>query len=302
MTQFNEPNRACASVLSIALLPFLLLGGFTAMSHSAEPDKQSTFETPRAELLKTFAAEFVEITPGKGRYPASFEMGSKDGPQSERPAHSVKLSSPFSIARYEVTQNLYAALMGNNPSRWKGPRNSVEMFTWADAVSFCEKTTNLLREMDLLGDDEVIRLPTEAEWEYCCRAGSTTRYSFGDEARKDGDADAKATLLDPYAWHTGNAAGNDPPVGALKPNAWGLYDMHGYLWEFVQDEWSGDYKGASADGTARKSGNASATRYVVRGGSWRERFDRLTSSARMPVTSDFRRDDVGFRCVRAKAN
>ncbi|MHC4875200.1 MAG: formylglycine-generating enzyme family protein [Planctomycetota bacterium] len=272
------------------------------MSCSAEPQNQSTFETPRAELLKTFVTEFVEITPGKGRFPAKFQMGSNDGPQSERPAHTVKLSKPFSIARYEVTQNLYAAVMGNNPSRWKGPRNSAEMFTWAQAVSFCEKTTLQLREMDLLGDDEVIRLPTEAEWEYCCRAGSTTRYSFGDQARKDGDADARATLLDPYAWHTGNAAGNDPPVGALKPNAWGLYDMHGYLWEFVEDEWSGDYQGAPADGTARESKDASAARYVVRGGSWRERFDRLTSSARMPVTSDFRRDDVGFRCVRAKAN
>lgn len=280
----------------------VLVGLGSRMSISAEPSQPSTFETPRAELLKTFVSEFVAITPGTGMFPASFEMGADAGPEAERPAHQVTMKRPFAIARYEVTQNLYAAVMGDNPSRWKGPRNSAEMFTWSEAVSFCEKATILLREADLIGDDEVIRLPSEAEWEYCCRAGTSTRYSFGDHARRDGDKDAKATLLDEFAWHTGNAAGNDPPVGALKPNAWGLYDFHGYLWEFVQDEWSGDYSGAPTDGSARASDSSATLRHVVRGGSWRERFDRLTSTARMPVASDFRRDDVGFRCVRAKTN
>ena len=290
-------------VRSLVAVIVFLVGLNCRMSYSDEPPQNaSDFETPRAELLKFFASEFVAITPGKGKFPASFEMGSSDGPASEQPRHEVTLKQPFAIARYEVTQNLYAAVMGENPSKWKGPRNSAEMFTWAEAVSFCEKSTKLLRETGLIGDDEVIRLPTEAEWEYCCRAGSTARYSFGDQARKDGDKDAKATVLDEFAWHTGNAAGNDPPVGALKPNAWGLYDFHGYLWEFVQDDWSGDYSGAPTDGSARASDKSSESRHVVRGGSWRERFDRLTSTARMPVTSDFRRDDVGFRCVRAKAN
>ena len=286
-----------------SLAVFVVLTGMVSrMSISTEPSEPSTFATPRADLLKTFASEFVAITPGKGKFPASFEMGSKDGPATEQPVHRVTLKQPFAIARYEVTQNLYAAVMGKNPSRWKGPRNSVEMFTWAEAVSFCELATKHLHEAKLIGDDEVIRLPTEAEWEYCCRAGTSTSYSFGDQARQDGDQDAKATLLDPYAWHTGNAAGNDPPVGALKPNAWGLYDFHGYLWEFVQDDWSGDYTGAPSDGSARASDKSATLRHVVRGGSWRERFNRLTSAARMPVTSDFKRDDVGFRCVRAKAN
>ena len=94
--------------------------------------------------------------------------------------------------------------------------------------------------------------PAKAEWEYCCRAGTTTKYSFGDEAQKPGDVTPKATLLGEYGWHTGNAAGNDPPVGALKPNPWGLYDMHGYLWEFTADGWNPDYKQAPQDGTAAK--------------------------------------------------
>ena len=90
----------------------------------------------------------------------------------------------------------------------------------------------------LIGGDQEIRLPTEAEWEYTARAGSTTTYSFGDDVKQLGD----------YAWSTENAAGNDPPVGAKKPNAWGLYDVHGYLWEWCQDHAHADYRGAPQDG------------------------------------------------------
>src|SRR5206468_970100 len=109
-------------------------------------------------------------------------------------------------------------VMGQNPSRWKGPRNSVEMMSWEDANEFCGKITRKLRKQGLIEKAEVIRLPTESEWEYCCRAGTTTKYSFGDKARKDGDVSPKASILNDYGWHTGNAAGNDPAVGVLKPN------------------------------------------------------------------------------------
>ena len=160
-------------------------------------------------------------------------MGTEKGPAGEQPAHKVTFAYSFSIAKYEVPQNLYEAVMGHNPSKWKGPRNSVEMFSFDDAQVFCKKITMQLRDAKMLMSDEEIRLPTEAEWEYCCRAGTNTAYSFGDSAAKAGDANAKTSLLDEFAWHTGNAAGNDPPVGAKKPNAWGLYDMHGYLWEIV---------------------------------------------------------------------
>lgn len=300
-------GRCAAAALTVPTLivVVVLLREFAVSSEQVqaeEPKSATTFQTSRDRLLRDFASEFVPITPGKGEFPAAFDMGSSDGPPTEQPRHRVKLTRPFAMARFEVTQNLYAAVMGSNPSRWKGPRNSAEMLTWADAVEFCSRVTVLMREAGLIGADEVIRLPAEAEWEYCCRAGTSTRYSFGDEARREGDADTQATRLDAFAWHTGNAAGNDPPVGALKPNAWGLYDMHGYLWEFVQDEWAENYQGAPADGSARVSAASDSPRRVVRGGSWRERFDRLTSTARMPVTSDFRRDDVGFRCVRAKAD
>ena len=121
-------------------------------------------------------------------------MGS-DRVDNEKPAHDVALKHRFAIAKYEVPQNLYEAVMGANPSKWKGPRNSVEMFSWQDSREFCQKITDLLRAEKLLVDDEIIRLPSEAEWEYCCRAGTTTAYSFGDVATKDGDAGNKASEI-----------------------------------------------------------------------------------------------------------
>lgn len=317
-----------------------------------------------APLLKAFADEFVPITPGEGKFPASFQMGSKDGPANEQPPHEVTFRHKFAMARYEVPQNLYEAVMGTNPSKWKGPRNSVEMMTWSDANEFCAKVTERLRQAKLIADGEVIRLPTEAEWEYCCRAGTTTRYSFGDEAQPAGvdsfdvvltgfgdnkiavikvvraatglglkeakdlvegvpkplrlvlpKADATklkdeieqaggtcqvrgALLLDKYGWHTGNAAGNDPPVGALKPNPWGLYDMHGYLWEFTADGWSDNYATAPRDGSAVPHSSETKS-LVVRSGSWKDRFEKLTSSSRRKITTTTIDDAIGFRCVRA---
>ncbi len=249
------------------------------------------------ELLKTFVDEFVAITPGEGKFPATFQMGSKGEPNGQ-PVHEVALKSKFAIARYEVPQNLYQAVMGKNPSRWKGPRNSVELMSWEEANQFCRKITEALRQNKLIAQDEVIRLPTEAEWEYCCRAGTTTRYSFGDEARAEGDQDKKASILNKYGWHTGNAAGNDPPVGALKPNPWGLYDMHGYLWEFTADGWSDDYSKAPADGTAVP---ADSKTIVLRSGSWKDPYDKLTSSTRRKYKIDDGDDAVGFRCVKSKS-
>lgn len=250
-------------------------------------------------LLQRFVEELVEITPGKGKFPAEFRMGSTAQP-AEQPVHSVRLQQPFAIARYEVPQNLYEAVMGSNPSRWKGPRNSAEMMTWHEARTFCEKLTGLLRAAKLIAADEVIRLPSEAEWEYCCRAGTTTAYSFGAEARAAGDTGKQASLLDPHAWHTGNAAGNDPPVGALKPNPWGLYDMHGYLREFTADPWHADYAGAPADGSAWTAAEGEMPKeVVVRGGSWKDKYPELRSAARKPFGATDRDDAVGFRCVRA---
>lgn len=256
-------------------------------------------------LLKTFRDEFIQITPGEGKFPKRFTMGSDKGGPHEQPAHLVTLEYDFSVAKYEVPQNLWQAVMGENPSRWKGPRNSVEMLSYADAVQFCERVSELLRGAELIGPTQVVRLPSEAEWEYVARAGTETAYSFGDEAAR----------LDEYGWHTGNAAGNDPPVGAKKPNPWGLYDIHGYLWEWCADPAHADYKGAPTDGSVWAEGGDSKRR-VIRGGSWKDRPESLTSFCRSVkfrgiepgsivevvggVDANLKDDAVGLRCVLAE--
>jgi formylglycine-generating enzyme required for sulfatase activity len=282
--------------------PQIALLGLSAMIlFSGSEPKQTAADdvAPQTlKLLQTFHDEFVAITPGEKDFPASFVMGSEKGAASEQPAHKVTFRYSFSIAKYEVPQNLYEAVMGENPSRWKGARNSAEMFSFTEAQEFCKKLTLALRKAQLLATDEIIRLPTEAEWEYCCRAGTTTAYSFGDSAVKPGDAENKASLLDENGWHTGNAAGNDPPVGAKKPNPWGLYDMHGYLWEFVNDAWHENYSGAPADGTSWTGDDKSLR--VIRSGSWKDRYDALRSAHRRRIDPDAKDDAVGLRCVKAK--
>lgn len=230
------------------------------------------------DLLKTFREEFVSVPAG------SFEMGA----EREKPVHTVKIAAAFRIAKYEVPQNLWESVMGGNPSKWKGRRNSVEMVSFDDAVEFCAKATGLMRKAELIEATQVVRLPSEAEWEYAARAGTKTRYSFGDDA----------TDLDAHAWHHGNAAGNDPPVGAKKPNAWNLFDVHGYLWEWCADAWHEGYEQAPADGSAWIEGGDPKQR-VLRGGSWKDPAEKLTSSFRRGEPRELKDDAVGLRCVLA---
>jgi formylglycine-generating enzyme required for sulfatase activity len=283
----------------MCVVGFCCLAFKVVSSFAADPAQDARL-TP---LLKLFMDELVDVTPGEGKFPKSFRMGSESGGPTEQPVHEVTFTYSFAIARYEVPQNLYEAVMGINPSKWKGQRNAAEMMTFADAVQFCGKLTDLLQQHQLIGKDDVIRLPTEAEWEYCCRAGTKTAYSFGDEARKLEDTDKNAaSLLNAYGWHTGNAAGNDPPVGALKPNPWGLYDMHGYLWEFTLDDWSPNYEEAPTDGSARRveRDDAQPAHVVLRGGSWKNRYPELRSSARISFPRDRGDDAVGIRCVKSR--
>lgn len=286
------------SLSNLAMCASVLIACGAACTVAASQKPAAGRSTAPSELLKTFVDELVPITPGRGDFPKSFKMGSASGPASERPPHTVTFEYDFAIAKYEVPQNLYEAVMGSNPSAWKGPRNSVEMISWDEAQVFCRRLTALLREAQLIAATDEIRLPTEAEWEYCCRAGTTTAYSFGGSAAAP-DGGGSTSLLDEHAWHTGNAAGNDPPVGALKPNPWGLYDMHGYLWEFVADAWHPDYADAPSDGRAW-DGEESDVLRVMRGGSWRDPHPLLTSSTRRPIPDHARSDAIGFRCVRSR--
>jgi formylglycine-generating enzyme required for sulfatase activity len=146
-----------------------------------------------------------------------------------------------------------------------------------------------MRQANLIAPQQEIRLPSEAEWEYAARAGTAMRFSFGDDASQ----------LDRYAWYTGNAAGNDPPVGAKQPNPWGLYDIHGYLWEWCRDRPHATYRSAPVDGSAWVDDGIAQQR-VLRGGSWKDPAEKLSSSYRRFAPETLRDDAVGFRCVLAE--
>lgn len=230
---------------------------------------QSEPNTQQLSLLKTFRQEFVEITPGKGSFPKH------------------KSLNAYSIGKFEVPQNLWESVMGANPSRWKGPRNSVERLSFVEANAFCAKATQLLRSTKLITAAQEVRLPYEDEWEYAARAGTKTDYSFGDDLGK----------LDDYAWSTRNAAGNDPAVGALKPNPWGLYDVHGYLWEWCLMR--ADKSEATGKAKADSSSKSKPKVAVLRSGSWKDNAEKLKTSFRLVVNQSDRDDAVGFRCVLA---
>jgi formylglycine-generating enzyme required for sulfatase activity len=265
---------------TLALAGLVALAGVAAFCQPApkpDPDR----------ILKLFTGEFVELTPGKGKFPASFTMGTR-GTAAESPPVTVRFKKAFAIARYEVTQELYQVVMGNNPSKWPGRRNSVEMVSWDDASTFCRKVTTMLRARKLIAAGEEIRLPSEAEWEYACRAGTTTAFSFGN----------KADDLGAYAWYQANSKGEDPPVGRKKPNAWGLYDMHGYVWEWCADAWSATHKGATTDGSPRLAGGKER---VIRGGSFADPPERCRCAARAGKATTYKDDKIGFRCIKAAA-
>ena len=238
-------------------------------------------ETQDEAILKRFRGEMVHIQAGSDPYPASFRFGQLGA----EPGSQVRGPEPYWIGKYEIPQNLWEVVMGENPSRWKGERNSVEMLSLDESIEFCERLTGRLRKLKLIEDDQLIRLPTELEWEYAIRAGSVTDYSYGNDAEALGD----------YAWFTGNAAGNDPPVGAKKPNAWKLYDGHGYLSEYclptqsaaTSPRWNtGEWAKIFAEGQA-----------VIRSGSWKDPADALRSGFRRVVPRTTRDDAIGLRCV-----
>jgi len=229
----------------------------------------------------------------------SFQMGSTDsevardnegrdneGPNDESPVHTVELDG-FWMGKFEVTQEQYQAVMGKNPSYFKGAKNPVERVSWNDAADFCRKLTDSVgRACSPASAGRTFRLPTEAEWEYACRAGSTTRFCFGDS---DGGLGA-------YAWYDGNSRKQTHPAGERKPNAWGLYDMHGSVWE-----WCGDRPGEKYyDDSDRKDPQRPSSDGIrmLRGGSWRDGPGSCRSASRN--RGDPRKaivNSIGFRVV-----
>jgi formylglycine-generating enzyme required for sulfatase activity len=202
----------------------------------------------------------------------------------EAPQHRVRITRPFYLGMCEVTQAEYERVMGDKPSSFKdAPDHPVERIAWHEATEFCRRLGDLTAEKEA---QAVYRLPTEAEWEYACRAGIAARYFFGD-----GPA-----LIDANAWWWKNGQGHTQPVGRLRPNAWGLFDMAGNVWEWCSDWYAADYYANSP--LDDPPGPTTGASHTIRGCSWYWGYAPQFRCAYRDAGAEGRFGDYGFRLVR----
>ena len=230
----------------------------------------------------TIGMKLVELPAG------TFTMGDGTGVQ-------VTLKKPFRLGKFEVTQRQFTKVMSKSPwlnqdSVQIGEDNAATYVSWNDATQFCQKLTDLEHQAGKLPVGESYHLPTEAEWEYACRAGITTSYSFGDDEQQLGQ----------YAWFRGSAVATGElyahAVGLKKPNPWGLYDMHGNVWE-----WCSDWYGEKILGGADPTGPGGGSYRVRRGGSWWFYPVYCRSARRYFLDPSYRSNDLGFRVARSQS-
>jgi formylglycine-generating enzyme required for sulfatase activity len=221
----------------------------------------------------------------------NFMMGSPsgEGSDNERPQHQVTIAQPFYMGKYPITQEQYQAVMGNKPYSFKGAKRPVEQVTWNDAVNFCQKLSEKTGKSYCL--------PSEAQWEYACRAGTTTPFYFGETitpnlVNYDGNNPYGSAPKGLYREETTD-------VGSFPPNAFGLYDMHGNVWEWCSDKWHGNYNGAPPDGTSWETGTDNNR--VLRGGSWFNYAVLCRTALRYYDSADVSYGSWGFRVALAFA-
>jgi formylglycine-generating enzyme required for sulfatase activity len=285
----GTPKAEIRLGLAGALAALLLVG-------CDQGSQRARVENPATAAAKVITSptglELVLIPAGE------FVMGDNRGDDDEKPAHKVQVSAFYMDTR-EITQKAYENLMEKNPSKSKGPDKPVEQVDWYHAVLYCNMRS-LKEGLKACYDPKTLacdfaadgyRLPTEAEWEYACRAGTQTRFSCGDAAAK----------LKSCAWFKANADQTTHPVGQKPPNAWGLYDMHGNVAEWCQDIYNATYYQKSEPKDPR--GPTTGDKRALRGGSWRTSEDGCRSSARNSENARFAdacfgSDAYGFRCVR----
>jgi formylglycine-generating enzyme required for sulfatase activity len=265
--------RTNGLIVGVVAIAWLGVVGMLACSGG----KDGTPGTDRSNYTETHGGlnlEMVWVSAG------TFQMGSNDSEASsdENPVHTVNLNG-FWLGKYEVTQRQYEALMGTNLLlRFKGPDNPVETVSWEDAVTFCRKLSQ--------ATGKTYTLPSEAQWEYACRAGSTAKWCFGSDERQLGE----------YAWHDANSNYQTHRVGQKRWNAWGLYDMHGNVWEWCQDWYHDSYSGSPTDGSSWETPTGRFR--VIRGGYWFFRAANCRSAGRYGGPPDGRFNFVGFRLAR----
>lgn len=249
-------------------------GGTGKLPPQRMPNPPRKMPPPRNNLPafrpKNPGIELVKISPG------SFMMGSSEGDPDEKPIHQVTINYSFYMGKYEVTQAQWKAVMGDNPSSFKdcGGNCPVERVSWDDAQKFIQR-------LNQTNDGYSYRLPTEAEWEYACRAGTTGDY---------------AGNLNEMAWYSTNSENKTHAAGAKQPNPWGLFDMHGNVWEWCLDFFHDTYEGAPTDGSAWLGRDQNWR--VLRGGSWLSNAPRSAGRNVTPDNYRGRHDSsAGFRVV-----
>ncbi|MBC8348566.1 MAG: SUMF1/EgtB/PvdO family nonheme iron enzyme, partial [Verrucomicrobia bacterium] len=242
----------------------LLAGMFVTLLMACGGEKETTKDVVDDVVIADLSMDMLWVKPG------TFEMGSplseKDRLDAETP-HTVTLTEGYWLGKHEVTQSQWEKVMGSNPSSYKGGDRPVETVSWTEVTSFCAKLTASERAAGRLPAGMTYQLPTEAQWEYACRAGTKTAFSFGEAA---GELHRHANYADvntDFDWSDkahDDGYENTSPVGSYKANGWGFFDMHGNVFEWCAD-WYGDYpSGAVADPV----GPAVGSYRVLRGGSW----------------------------------
>ena len=270
---------------------FILLAFLTLFIQQCGGGPSTATQQPKT--IATASGLEMVLLPG-----GTFTMGSNSGGEDESPAHPVTVS-PFAMDRREVNQKIYETLMMADPSHFKGPDNPVEQVRWSDAAMFCN-TRSQEEGLEPCYDEITFacnfeasgyRLPTEAEWEYACRAGSNSDYDFGSDPQK----------LSSRACYAKSSSKKTFPTGTRKPNAFGLFDMHGNVFEWCYDVYDPGYYKNSSQKDPR--GPAEGKERVLRGGAWNSSAEACRASYRVsdvPGITDacFAQDTYGFRCVR----
>jgi formylglycine-generating enzyme required for sulfatase activity len=269
--------------------------GAWGVAVSASPSPRPQDASAVAYRTNELGMEFVMIPPGEFQMGCSEDAKPNECSKDEKPRHRVQITKAFEIGKTEVTEKQWQAVMGSNPSAFKGDALPVEQVTFQQVKEF-------LNKLNSRNDGFLYRLPTEAEWEYAARAGTTDQYagSLDDMAwYNDGQAAARGSgAFQNEKSPVGLLVPETHPVATKKPNAWGLYDMRGNVAEWAEDFYDGNYYSNSPAADPR--GPASGDGHVVRGGSFHV-YPWLTRvSLRTMFPEDYQFDDLGFRVVREK--